>query len=178
MPATRGCTFYNSRSVRQPLLEPQKRGCTPWDVSLWNALVVLQKRVALSGAVLSYFQQMCSELFLSLSRGVLLWNSAPCTSALRRTLCFYFHGVLLTHLEEAQHRTWLLSLLALIWIASSYCIPTAQTLIFSLSSQGTWEKQCLYIVTLYVEDNYYFLLLSVKWEERGIAKYISVVSLV
>lgn len=54
MPATRGCTFYNSRSVRQPLLEPQKRGCTLWDISLWKALVVLQKGVALSGAVLSH----------------------------------------------------------------------------------------------------------------------------
>lgn len=102
----------------------------------------------------------------------------PAPALRRRTLCFYFHGVLLTHLEEVQHRTWLLSLLSLIWIASSYCIPTGQSLISPLSSQGTWEKQRLYIVTLYVEDNYYFLLLSVKWEERGIAKYISVVSLV
>lgn len=49
----------------------------------------------------------------------------------------------------------------------------------SLSSQGTWEKQSLDIVNLYVKENYCFLLLSMfKWEERGIAKYISVVSLV
>lgn len=175
MPTRWGCLGYNPQTVRSSRWDP-RRGL---HTLAWFPMKCFGRTTERSGTLRNI------SLFLlcrCAANSSLIYPMESCCRTqltVRRTLCFYCRGVLLTHLEEAQHSTWLLSFLSLISIVFPYCIPTEWILLLSLSSQGTQEKQCLYTVTLYVEGNYCFLLLSLfKWEERGITKYINIVSLV